>query len=233
MLHRIHQKLGTVGVIVAVVALIAALGGTALAASGGLSGKQKKEVEKIAKKYAGKPGAPGVAGTNGKDGSAGAKGENGTNGSSGKSVTVTDIPSGEPECAEQGGALVEQEGAISGTEVCNGTTGFTEALPPKKTETGTWVANSFGLAVHNAASGVSVLGTVPISFPIPLAEASEQSYIFTTEQVEGEEGGFEVFASTHATGCEGRRPHLRAQRLRRHLPTAHRQTGRPLRLHFL
>ena len=139
-----REPFGKAGLVVAIVALVAAIGGTALAATK-LNSTQKKEVEKIAKKYAGKPGANGTNGTNGTNGSPGEKGAPGSpgaKGENGKSVTVTEIPAAPGEaCEEQGGALVQQEGAPEGTEVCNGTTGFTSTLPKGKTETGFW---SFG-----------------------------------------------------------------------------------------
>lgn len=188
MYRRFHHRFGTAGVIVAVIALVAALGGTALAASGALTGKQKKEVEKIAKKYAGKPGAPGTAGangtngTNGKDGVPGAAGKDGTNGTNGtpgtpgKSVTVTNATG--IHCPEVGGAIVKEEGASSGIDVCNGEEGEPGAtgpagpkgdpwtaggtLPVGAKETGTWALN---------ATTEDTEVVVPISFPIPLEAA--------------------------------------------------------------
>jgi hypothetical protein len=162
------------------------LGGAALAAQG-LNGKQKTEVEKIAKKYAGKPGPAGSNGTNGSNGAKGDTGATGANGTAGtagtagtngKSVTVTTINSGGSKCESRAGAEVKQEGAGSGTAVCNGkdgTTGFTETLPSGKTETGTWTASGF-------ASWETTNIPSSISFPIPLAEPSEEVvYLTKTE----------------------------------------------------
>jgi Collagen triple helix repeat (20 copies) len=185
MLSRIHQKLGTAGFIISIVALVAALGGGAYAASGGLTGKQKKEVEKIAKKYAGKPGktgAPGAPGPTGPAGAAGSKGEKGEtgtkgdkgepggkgdNGEAGESVTVTKINTGEAECEERGGALVELENATSGVPVCNGangTTGYSGVLPSGKTETGVWSVGAFTKQQEEEFTHVYL----PVSFPFPL-----------------------------------------------------------------
>lgn len=170
-IHAIREPFGTAGLIVACVALVAALGGTALAAKGSLTGKQKKEVTKIAKRFAGKPGAAGAqgpagpagakgdAGSAGANGDAGAAGTNGTNGTNGKSVSVAAIAEGGSKCEGRAGAEVKQEGASSGTAVCDGspwTAGGT--LPPEQTETGSW-----------SASGSSGdIGTV--SFALPLTE---------------------------------------------------------------
>jgi hypothetical protein len=184
MFNRIHQKLGTAGFIISIVALVAALGGGAYAASGGLTGKQKKEVEKIAKKYAGKPGAAGAtgpAGTAGAKGDAGVAGSNGTNGTgtNGKSVAVTPISAGTAgACEETGGALIKQEGASSGVEVCDGEagqTGFTAALPSGKTETGAW-----SVLIQANAEEAEEETFLPISFNIPLEEPIAEAEVHKT-----------------------------------------------------
>jgi hypothetical protein len=177
--RAIREPFGTAGLIVALVALVAALGGTALAAKGALTGKQKKEVEKIAKKYAGKPGAPGAAGPAGAAGTAGKNGTdgtNGTNGTDGKSVDVTEIPTGEPECAELGGAMVTPEGG-TGVEVCNGEEGAEGSpwtaggtLPSGRTETGTFAGVTEPLEGEN-------LGKAAISFAIPLAAPLDEDHV--------------------------------------------------------
>jgi hypothetical protein len=186
-ISRIHGKLGTAGFIISIVALVAALGGGAYAASGGLSGKQKKEVEKIAKKVS-RPGPAGAKGDTGPAGAPGAKGEpgapgaagTGTPGSNGKSVTVTSS-GGEPgePCEGLGGAEVKQEGAASGSEVCNGspwTAGGT--LPSNATETGVW-GTPFG--------GGEGIHYFPASFPIRLAAAPEPVLVkYREEEVSGE-----------------------------------------------
>jgi hypothetical protein len=175
MYRRFHDRFGTAGVVIGVIALIAALGGTAFAASK-LNSTQKKEVSKIAKKEAQKyansnPGAPGTNGTNGTNGKDGAPGAPGTNG---KSVVVTNIEPEEGKCEERAGAEVKQEGAATGTEVCEGspwTAGGT--LPSGKTETGEWamIADATG-AFNYFAEGVS--------FNIPLNAVPTPHYIRTT-----------------------------------------------------
>jgi hypothetical protein len=160
MISRIHSKLGTAGLVVAIVALVAALGGGAYAAQQGLNGKQKKEVKKIAKKFAGKPGAPGLQGPKGDTGApgpAGKDGTNGTNGAPGQSVTGTAITAG-GACGSQTGVKYTLD--ATSTNVCNGQTGFTDTLPPGKTETGVWAAGP------NDSTPV-----IPLSFNIPLAVA--------------------------------------------------------------
>jgi hypothetical protein len=176
MFDSLRRRFGVPGVI-AVIALVAALvTGGAYAASGGFTSKQKKEIEKIAKKVAGKPGAPGAPGANGTNGAAGAKGETGTNGTNGKSVTVTTINSGGSKCEGRAGAEVKQEGAGSGTAVCEGspwTVGGT--LPSKKSETGTWNISQLNIPVTT----IERLGAV--SFPIPLAAPVKAVYINAAE----------------------------------------------------
>lgn len=166
------------GLTVAVVAMVIALTGGAFAAAG-LTGKQKKEVKKIAKEFAGKPGAQGPQGVQGPVGPAGptgakgdpgapgAPGTPGVPGKNGKSVTVSEIPTGEFECEERGGALLEEEGTPPGVEVCTGKEGIEgqpwtpdNILPPGATETGAWAFNG----TEADTSGIRV----PISFPIPV-----------------------------------------------------------------
>lgn len=187
-IRAIREPFGTAGLIIACVALIAALGGTAIAAKGGLTGKQKKEVEKIAKKYSGKRGPRGQNGQNGSNGEPGAKGDtgapgsngtSGTNGSNGKSVSVTNIAAGGSKCEGRAGAEVKQEGAASGTPVCDGkdgTTGFTSTLPTGEQETGIW---SYYQAPVEGLSAVSV----PITFSIPISTEVEAFY-FSREDIE-------------------------------------------------
>lgn len=197
--RRLKEPFGKAGLTVAVLALVMAMVGGAYAA-GGLTKAQEKQVTKIAKKearkFAGKPGAAGAvgpAGPAGAKGGAGTNGTNGTNGSAGtngtngRSVTVTSIPTEEPECAGQGGALLEAEGEpASASEVCNGQTGFTEALPSGKTETGGWAVNleaseTGETAVTHEEVNIPVSGFAPIqtaiSFNIPLAAALAEAKV--------------------------------------------------------
>lgn len=170
LLTRLSSRLkaNSPGMVIAVVALLVALTGGALAASGKLTKQQVKEVKKIAKSYqgTGPKGATGPQGPQGPAGSPGSEGKQGSAGSPGKSVVVSEIPLGsEPECNGNGGAFVEEEGAASGIEVCNGEAGSPWApensLPPNATETGAWAMT--GTTADSA--GVRV----PISFPVQLA----------------------------------------------------------------
>src|SRR3982750_2585327 len=151
-LERLKDRIAASGpgLTVAVIAMLVALTGGAFAAAGALNAKQKKEVTKIAKKYAGKPGAAGAKGDPGPKGGQGAKGDKGDQGvqgvagKPGTSVTAVEIPPGEAECEERGGALIEEEGAPGAIEVCTGEEGspWTDGgtLPVGSTETGAWAA---------------------------------------------------------------------------------------------
>ncbi len=153
----LQNQFGTAGLVLSIVAIVLALGGGAYAANHATVSKAK----------AGKPGPRGKTGPAGPAGSQGpagpigppgTNGTNGTNGANGKSPTVTKIEPGEPECAEQGGSrfTVGNEEA----EACNGQTGFTETLPPEKSEHGVW--SFFRNREPTDESYASV------SFPIPL-----------------------------------------------------------------
>lgn len=185
MFSRIHRQFGTAGLVVSIIALIAALSGGAWAAQSGLNGKQKQEVKKIAKK-SGKPGkqgpqgTPGAKGDPGAPGAAGAPGEKGAKGdqgipgiqgiqgpagAAGKSVEVESfdgqLEPGDGPCDEFGGVEVKVEDSTDPAAiVCNGESGFTDTLPPGKTETGAW----------GASVGAGEFTPAPISFAIPLAE---------------------------------------------------------------
>jgi hypothetical protein len=142
------------------------------AGSVGAEGKQGPPGEK---------GAGGANGTNGKDGTNGINGTDGTNGVSPEGVAFTGSAHG---CTEGG---IEFKGANT-TYVCNGvkgTTGYTETLPPGKSETGTW----------GYTNSTSTFVRVPISFSIPL-EAKVTPHFVTEEQEHGREGGVPA-------GCTG------------------------------
>jgi Collagen triple helix repeat (20 copies). len=165
--RAIREPFGKAGLTVAILALVLAMVGGAWAAAG-LNSKQKKEVTKIAKKYAGKPGAAGTNGTNGTNGASGAKGDKGDKGDpgnaggtgpSGKSVVTGTEATGTANCEGQGGSWVEVEGSGTKKFACNGTTGFTNTLPPEETETGTFLASEIAEEAVQAT----------ISFNIPLA----------------------------------------------------------------
>ena len=197
MLSRLREHLGTAGLVVAIVALVAALAGGAIAANGG-SGDGKATASAKAKKGprgpkgpkgdtgpAGPAGPQGAKGDKGDTGAAGSNGTNGTNGAPGAagapgtSVTNTALPKGNVNCPEGGAEF--KVGAGTPTRACNGTTGFTETLPPGETETGTW-------SITNSSMGF-MDSTAAISFPIPLAESggAGSAITFNGKQTEEEE----------------------------------------------
>ncbi len=173
MFSTLRTRFGIPGVI-SVIALVFAMFGGAYAASNSASGGKATASAKAKKGPRGPKGATGPAGPQGPAGPAGAagpKGDTGAAGSAGspgaagKSVTATPIEFGEPPCEEHGGVEVKQEGAASGTEICNGAEGspWTDGgtLPSGSTETGAFV-----LAAVEEEEGTFEFE--PISFPIPL-----------------------------------------------------------------
>jgi len=187
-LGRMKRRLSTnsPGITVGVIAMLVALTGVAFAGTGALTGKQKKEVKALIKKEAkqgpaGSVGAPGPKGDPGLKGDTGAKGDPG---GPGASVNVTSVPTGDQECAELGGALVEKEGSGSPKEVCNGEKGSNGApgspwtaggtLPAAGMLTGSWTVSGSGFV------------DVPLSFPIHLAERIPASKIYYGAGEEGE-----------------------------------------------
>ena len=200
MLKRIHDRLGTAGLIVSVIALVLALAGGAYAAKSGLTAKQKKEVKSIATSVA-KVGPQGPKGDPGAAGSNGTNGTNGAPGASGKSIELTSVDPGEPECEERGGALLEEEGGSApAVEVCSGEEGAEGSpwtaggtLPTEATETGTWE-----LSDEEGPAGKHIWA--PISFAIPLSGGLDEQHVhFQTEANFGDfdEGGSEE------VGCKG------------------------------
>ncbi len=187
MFSTLRMKFGIPGVI-SVIALVFAMFGGAYAASNNSSGSGKATASAKAKKGprgpkgatgpAGPGGAAGPAGANGKDGANGTNGSNGAPGAPGKSVTVTEVPTEEAECEGRGGAIVEREGAGSGTEVCAGKEGSPwtagGTLPSEKTETGAW---SIGNITAGAAPTMALTINSPISFAIPLAAELDETHI--------------------------------------------------------
>jgi hypothetical protein len=192
MFTKLREPFGKAGLTVAILALVLAMVGGAYAA-GGLTKSQEKQVTKIAKKYAGKPGANGTNGTNGAPGAAGKNGENGapgtpgTSGANGKTVlhgtgapavglgtegdfyidTATDKIYG-PKTAVWG-AGTELKGKAGNPWTLGGTLPASTEPGCPCTETGTW---AFG-AVPSPAAFVSV----PISFPIPLADELSETQV--------------------------------------------------------
>jgi hypothetical protein len=179
MLSPLRNRFGIPGVI-SVIALVFAMLGGAYAASNSSGGKDATASAKAKKGPrgprgpqgpAGADGAQGPQGLPGANGKDGTNGTNGTNGAPGKSVTVTLVDPGEIECNGLGGAIVKQEGAASGTEVCNGEEGVQGpegdpwtaggTLPLGETETGAWA--------WNAGPQGQVVEFSAIEFNIPLA----------------------------------------------------------------
>lgn len=174
MFSRLREQFSTTALILSVIALVFALMGGAYAASQPQAKQAKAKQGPRGK--TGKTGKTGPAGPAGPAGAPGAKGDAGgagAPGQNGKSVAVTEIEEGEPECDERGGAEVTQEGASSGVEVCAGEEGSPwtagGTLPKGATETGTWAFSG------TEADTVGTPGeVVPISFPIPLKEVIEE-----------------------------------------------------------
>jgi hypothetical protein len=161
--RRIHLSPATV---IAGMALVFAMSGGAYAAKKYLITSTKQispSVLKALQGRAGSGGAPGVAGAAGVQGSAGPAGPAGPAGSGGaKGETGPAGVRGATGAAGIAGA----KGATGATGV-SGATGFTSTLPSGKTETGAWTAS--GLNYYGTNSYPSA-----ISFPIPLAEPSEE-----------------------------------------------------------
>jgi hypothetical protein len=174
MFSTLRNRFGIPGVI-SVIALVFAMFGGAYAASNSSGGGKATASAKAKQGPRGKTGKTGPAGPVGPAGPAGAKGDpgaagvngkDGGTGTPGKSVAITEVPVGEFECEEQGGVIIQAEGASSGTEICNGENGREGSpwtaggtLPSEKTETGSWGwTGGFGTET----------GFSPISFPIPL-----------------------------------------------------------------
>ncbi len=179
MFSTLRTRFGIPGVI-SVIALVFAMFGGAYAASNSASGGKATASAKAKKGPRGPKGATGPAGPQGPAGPAGpagpkgdtgAAGSAGSPGTAGKSVTATPIEFGEPECEEHGGVEVKQEGAASGTEICNGAEGspWTDGgtLPSGSTETG--VFNVFAIEKETLEKEV-------ISFPIPLEHGLSEDH---------------------------------------------------------
>jgi hypothetical protein len=211
MFQRIRKHL-TPSTAIAFMALVFALTGGAFAATGGSNGGSGSHATLTAsaskakpkakagprgpagpKGAPGSPGAPGAPGAKGETGAAGAAGANGagtagangtdgtdgTNGTNGTSATTETFTGSKHNCP-LGGVVVKS--ASPEAAVCNGKTGYTEFLPPEKTEEGTFSGNGPETAELR----------LPISFAIP---------------VEGEEAITQVhyleFGQTLAGVCEG------------------------------
>ena len=193
--EAMHERLGTAGFVLSIIALCLALTGGAFAASKALTKSQVKKIAKEeAKKYANSnPGAPGAAGANGKDGAPGQNGQAGAPGVDGKSVTGIAIPVGNAGCTSQAGGV---KYSLDGTDtpICNGKEGSPwtagGTLPPGKTLTGI-----IGMAFSDYYDNPGKPGHTqpyPISFPIPLAESADVTFVRVNSDEES------------APGCPGR-----------------------------
>jgi hypothetical protein len=211
MFSRLREHFGTAGLVIAIVALVAALGGGAYAATGGSGGGKATASAKGKPGPRGKTGKTGPAGPAGPTGPAGAQGPAGAKGDSGspgangqgaETVSFTGVKQiGSVKCEEGG---VEVKSASATTVVCNGKkgtngqTGFTDVLPPGKTETGAWALGEL------TASGSGGFYRVPISFPIKLAAeipSTNVHYINVAgKEIEDLEGTEAATASTKCTG---------------------------------
>lgn len=165
---------------VMVIALVFAMTGGAYAAKKYLITSTKQISPKVLKSLTGKMGPQGNAGSAGPEGKAGANGKDGAPGTNGKDgapgTSVTSEAAG-AECKAGGTKFTSASGT---SHVCNGEngqTGFTEILPPGKTEKGEW--SLFGEVpgtVYEGEVGSSV------SFNIPLAAAPTVVYVREKEK---------------------------------------------------
>jgi len=186
MFSTLRTRFGIPGVI-SVIALVFAMFGGAYAANNSSSDGGKATASAKAKKGPRGPKGPkgdtGPAGPAGPAGPVGAKGDAGANGAAGPVGPVGPAGPTGPKGAT---------GAVGPTGPA-GFSGFTETLPSGKTETGAWGTITELQTGPSAAEEV----LIPISFPIPLPEPSEEAFVLTPEQIEEEEGpGFEA-------GCTG------------------------------
>ena len=195
------RKRTTYANVVATIALLFAMSGGAYAASRILITSTKQIKPSVLAQLKGKAGAAGKAGAQGAAGAAGPQGPqgpagaNGTNGADGASVSASNEAPG-AHCKAGGSKFVA--GATT-TYACNGengTTGFTSTLPSGKTETGNWSAQPTTEQATNETPQA-----VPLSFPIPLAEAivseigTENEHVFFI--------GAEEAGEVHTTECPG------------------------------
>jgi hypothetical protein len=186
MRRHVHLSPATV---IAGLALVFAMSGGAYAAKKYLITSTKQISPSVLKQLQGKAGAGGAAGAPGAQGPAGPVGPAGSVGARGETG-----PAGEK--GEKGAAgATGAKGATGATGAkgatgATGTTGFTETLPGGKTETGTW-----SISAYNVPAEKELFDS--ISFPIPLEEGSEHSFVLSSEEIEKKEGpGF-------AAGCTG------------------------------
>lgn len=215
MLSALRKRLHlTPGTVIATLALVFAMTGGAYAAGKYVITSTKQISPKVLKSLQGKAGSAGASGAagaagpqgpagaagsagakgeNGAPGEPGAKGEPGTKGTSGTNGTPATTASftGEAHGCKSGG--VEVKSGSGPTYVCNGQSGgsgYTETLPPGKTETGVWT-----FSVYDVPKGKEPY--TAISFPIPLEAGSEKVFIVSAEEIKNKTGpGVEA-------GCTG------------------------------
>jgi Collagen triple helix repeat (20 copies) len=181
MFSSFRNRFGIPGVIAVCALVFAMLGGAYAATNNSGSGKATASA-KAKKGPRGPRGPAGPAGPAGPQGPAGANGKDGTNGLNGedgaKGATGAQGATGAKGAAGATGATGE-----TGSTGATGATGATGdpwtaggTLPPGETETGAW---SFGTvpagAVPEPLKAFTQPLHVPISFPVPLAEALSNS----------------------------------------------------------
>jgi hypothetical protein len=187
MFSTLRTRFGIPGVI-SVIALVFALFGGAYAASnssgGGKATASKSKAKKGPRGPKGATGPAGPAGPQGPAGPAGAKGDAGANGAAGGAGPTG--PQG-PQGPKGTNGTNGTPGA-TGPEGSPWTAGGT--LPAEKTETGTWTAGP----AREFQSPI-----VPISYPIPLAEASEEVVYLNAVETEASPGSGECEYEPEAT----------------------------------
>jgi hypothetical protein len=153
----ISTRLTYANVTATIALFLAVSGGAAYAASHYLITSTKQIKPSVLKQLKGASGAAGAPGAPGAPGAQGARGPQGPGGSQGP----------------QGPQGPKGEAGAKGENGKDGTTGFSETLPPGKTEKGDW--NLFATAESVAAA----VGT-SVSFVIPLEQTVKVHYIRTT-----------------------------------------------------
>jgi hypothetical protein len=178
MFSRVRRHL-TYANMAATLALLFAMSGGALAAGHYLISSTKQVSPKVLKQLKGARGPAGAAGAAGAEGKGGATGPqgpegkagaDGTNGASGTSVTSAKLSAGNKECPDGGSEFTSASGK---SFACNGATGYTETLPPGKSEMGMW---ALSVPPANPVLGKSQ-AVASISFVIPLESAPTAHYL--------------------------------------------------------